>query len=36
VVRDVLLPVLWLNGWRGRGFIWRGNVMSVDDPRPAA
>jgi ceramide glucosyltransferase len=36
MVRDALLPVLWLNGWRGRGFVWRGSVMSVDDPRPAA
>ena len=34
-LRDALLPVLWVNGWRGRGFVWRGNAMSVDEPRQA-
>jgi ceramide glucosyltransferase len=27
VLRDLLLPVLWLEGWRGRSFQWRGNAM---------
>jgi ceramide glucosyltransferase len=27
VIRDLLLPVLWLEGWRGRSFQWRGNAM---------
>ena len=31
LVRDTLLPVLWVNGWRERGFVWRGNAMSVDE-----
>jgi ceramide glucosyltransferase len=31
MLRDVLLPVLWVQGWRGAGFVWRGNAMSVDE-----
>jgi ceramide glucosyltransferase len=31
MVRDAMLPVLWFQGWRGHGFVWRGNVMSVDE-----
>lgn len=27
LVRDLLLPVLWFEGWRGRNFQWRGNAM---------
>lgn len=26
--RDLLLPVLWINGWLGSDFVWRGNPMS--------
>lgn len=26
-LRDLLLPVLWCEGWRGRTFQWRGNAM---------
>ena len=29
MLRDVLLPVLWVEGWVGNTFIWRGNDMSV-------
>ena len=29
VLRDLLLPVLWLEGWSGNKFVWRGNDMSV-------
>ncbi|HRF09837.1 MAG TPA: ceramide glucosyltransferase [Xanthobacteraceae bacterium] len=25
--RDLILPALWLEGWRGRNFQWRGNAM---------
>ncbi len=28
-VRDVMLPVIWLKGWIGDGFNWRGNDMTV-------
>jgi ceramide glucosyltransferase len=31
MVRDLLLPVLWADGWRGDSFVWRGNSMSVDE-----
>ena len=30
LLRDTLLPVLWIEGWRGRGFVWRGNAMKMD------
>ncbi|CEJ87442.1 Ceramide glucosyltransferase [Hyphomicrobium sp. GJ21] len=29
MTRDLLLPVLWLEGWSGDTFVWRGNDMSV-------
>jgi ceramide glucosyltransferase len=38
MLRDAMLPMLWLEGWRERGFEWRGNAMSVDEsetPKPA-
>ena len=31
LVRDIMLPVLWFEGWRGHDFVWRGNAMSVDE-----
>ncbi|MET0651704.1 MAG: ceramide glucosyltransferase [Hyphomicrobiaceae bacterium] len=32
LLRDVLLPVLWLQSWLGNGLSWRGNDMSVAGP----
>jgi ceramide glucosyltransferase len=29
LLRDLLLPVLWLQSWLGNGLSWRGNDMSV-------
>jgi len=29
VLRDLLLPVLWLAAWIGNEFVWRGNAMRV-------
>lgn len=29
LLRDALLPVLWVEGWLGDTFVWRGNDMSV-------
>lgn len=29
LARDVALPVVWLKGWTGDGFTWRGNDMTV-------
>jgi ceramide glucosyltransferase len=31
IVRDLALPWLWVQGWVDKPFVWRGNVMSVDD-----
>jgi ceramide glucosyltransferase len=31
MARDLLLPLLWAEGWRGDNFVWRGNAMSVDE-----
>jgi hypothetical protein len=31
MVRDALLFPLWLAGWVGDGFEWRGNAMTVAD-----
>jgi len=36
VLRDLMLPVLWIDGWVGTGFVWRGNQMSVAADTPAA
>ncbi|MDW8341273.1 MAG: ceramide glucosyltransferase [Geminicoccaceae bacterium] len=29
VLRDLLLPVLYCQGWVGKGFVWRGNEMRL-------
>jgi ceramide glucosyltransferase len=31
IVRDLLLPLLWAQGWTGHNFVWRGNAMSVEE-----
>ena len=33
MLRDLLLPVLWVNGWR-RQFVWRGNAMRAGSLSP--
>ncbi|HEY6994295.1 MAG TPA: ceramide glucosyltransferase [Xanthobacteraceae bacterium] len=33
LLRDALLPVLWIGGWLGRGFVWRGNQMQAAESR---
>ncbi len=35
VTRDLMLPVLWINGWLGSDFVWRGNPMNADAPDEA-
>lgn len=32
ILRDLMNPWLWVQGWRGASFEWRGNVMSSTDP----
>ena len=34
LVRDLLLPVLFVYALRGNGFVWRGNEMQVERLRP--
>lgn len=29
VLRDLMIPVIWVNGWLGNQFVWRGNRMRV-------
>ena len=33
VVRDLLLFPLWVAGWTGNTFVWRGNAMDIKTPR---
>ena len=37
IVRDLALPVLWVAGWTGNTFVWRGNAMDIKSAgsRPA-
>jgi ceramide glucosyltransferase len=34
LLRDALLPLLWINGWLNTGFIWRGNQMRAEGAVP--
>jgi ceramide glucosyltransferase len=36
MLRDLLLPVLWVASWTGNEFVWRGNVMHLADRRSSA
>lgn len=36
IARDAIMPWLWIQGWNREQFVWRGNVMSVDDDALAA
>lgn len=29
LARDLMLPLIWIEGWTGNGFTWRGNDMSA-------
>jgi ceramide glucosyltransferase len=35
ILRDILLPPIWIGGWVGRGFVWRGNQMRTVESRGA-
>jgi ceramide glucosyltransferase len=35
ILRDILLPPVWIGGWLGRGFVWRGNQMRAVESRGA-
>jgi len=32
LVRDLAIPVLYVQGWIGNRFVWRGNAMSLAEP----
>ena len=36
MLRDLLLPVLWITSWMGNDFVWRGNAMRVADRSSSA
>ena len=29
VLRDLMIPAIWINGWLGNQFVWRGNRIRV-------
>ena len=31
ILRDLLLFPLWVVGWTGNKFVWRGNAMDIKD-----
>jgi ceramide glucosyltransferase len=33
MLRDMLLPMIWMGGWLGRDFVWRGNQMRAVESR---
>jgi ceramide glucosyltransferase len=35
ILRDLLLPLLWISGWLGNAFVWRGNHMRMIQSRSA-
>lgn len=36
VLRDLFLPILWLQAWMGDDFVWRGHSMNVKEESPNA
>lgn len=34
LVRDILVPPLWILAWTGNGFDWRGNAMQIERQSP--
>jgi ceramide glucosyltransferase len=35
LLRDLMIPVLWLGGWLGNSFVWRGTeVLAAESRRP--
>ncbi len=36
MLRDILLPGLWIDGWVGTEFVWRGNQISIAADSPTA
>jgi ceramide glucosyltransferase len=36
MLRDLLLPVLWIASWMGNDFVWHGNAMRIADRNSSA
>ncbi len=36
ILRDLLLPVLWIASWMGNDFVWHGNAMRIADRSSSA
>lgn len=36
LLRDLLLPLLWIDAWVGTEFVWRGHQMSIAADAPAS
>lgn len=36
LVRDLALPALWVAGWTGNTFVWRGNAMDIKSAEKGA
>lgn len=36
MLRDLLVPVLWIDGWIGSDFVWRGHQISIAEETPTA
>jgi ceramide glucosyltransferase len=34
LLRDLLLPLLWIDAWIGTDFVWRGHQMSIATDAP--
>ncbi len=32
IVRDLMLPFVWIRGWSRETFHWRGNAMTIEEP----
>jgi ceramide glucosyltransferase len=35
LLRDLLLPALWIGGWVATGFVWRGQQVEMLESRRA-
>lgn len=31
IVRDALLPLIWITGWKRTGYVWRGNTITTGE-----
>lgn len=36
MLRDLMIPLLWLAAWSSAAFVWRGNVMTIADTDASA